>query len=273
MTRHGAAAGEPDSGARGVPGPTVAAVATEAAWHDVECGGYVADMPLWRELAAERGGPVLDVGCGTGRVALDLAAVGHAVVGVDADPDLVAALNKRSRAAGISAWGFAADARSFQLADGSAARGPFPLALVPMQVAQLLGGSSGRTAMLAAVARHLAPGGLLSLALADPFEAIEPGESRPPLPDVLEIDGWVLSSTPVAMRDQGDAVAIDRIRQAVSPDGDLTEELSTVTLDDCAPATLEDEGRAAGYTVLPARHVPPTPDYVGSTVVMLEAPR
>ena len=43
------------------------------AWHDVECGGYDADLPLWRELAARRGGPVLDVGAGTGRVALDLA--------------------------------------------------------------------------------------------------------------------------------------------------------------------------------------------------------
>ncbi len=269
----GGAGPGPPGAASGAVGRSAAEIATEAAWHDVECGGYTADFPLWHELAAERGGPVLDVGCGTGRVALDLAAKGRVVVGVDADPALVAALNRRSRAAGLSAWGFAADARSFQLADGSAARGPFPLAVVPMQVAQLLGGSAGRTAMLGAVASHLAPGGLLALALADPFEAVEPGESRPPLPDVLEIDDWVLSSTPVAVRDEGDAVAIDRIRQAVSPDGALTEELATVTLDDCAPATLEDEGRAAGFTVLPARYVPPTTDYVGSTVVMLEAPR
>ena len=127
--------------------------------------------------------------------------------------------------------------------------------------------------MLATLARHLAPGGLLALALADPFEAVEPGESRPPLPDVLEIDGWVLSSTPVALRDEADAIAIDRIRQAVSPAGDLTEELASVTLDNCPPATLEEEGRTAGYDVLPARQVPPTPDYVGSTVVMLERPR
>jgi hypothetical protein len=142
-----------------------------------------------------------------------------------------------------------------------------------MQVAQLLGGSAGRAAMLASVARHLAPGALLAVALADPFEAVEPGEARPPLPDVLELDGWVLSSTPVAVRDEGDAVAIDRVRQAVSPDGDLTEELATIALDDCAPATLEDEGRAAGFAVLDAHHVPATADYVGSTVVMLEAPR
>ncbi len=247
---------------------SVAAVATEAAWHDVECGSYTADLALWRELASERGGPVLDVGCGTGRVALDLAATGHRVVGIDADPQLTAALNQRADDAELPARAITADARSFTIpVEG------IPLAIVPMQVAQLLGGTSGRVAMLATLARHLAPGGLLALALADPFEAVEPGDSRPPLPDVLEIDGWVLSSTPVAVRDEADAVAIDRIRQAVSPAGDLSEELAPVTLDNCAPATLEDEGRAAGYTVLAARQVPPTPDYVGSTVVMLEAPR
>lgn len=269
------------SGQSPAGGASAAEIATEAAWHDVECGSYTADFALWRELARERGGPVLDVGCGTGRVALELAAGGHEVVGIDADPRLTGTLNRRAAAAGLPARGFSADARSFAApwwpATGGAPEagngGGFPLAIVPMQVAQLLGGPAGRRAMLATVASHLAPGGLLALAVADPFEAVEPGDSRPPLPDVLEIEGWVLSSTPVAVRDEGDAVSIDRIRQAVSPDGDLTEELASVRLDDCAPATLEDEGRAVGLTVLAARHVPPTAEYVGSTVVMLEAPR
>jgi SAM-dependent methyltransferase len=247
---------------------TAASMATDAAaWHDVECGSYTADLTLWHELARDRGGPVLDIGCGTGRVALELAAAGHEVVGLDADQPLVTALNVRAAKAGVPASALRADARSFTL------ERRFPLAIVPMQVAQLLGGSTGRATMLATLARHLEPGGLIALALADPFEAVEPGDSRPPLPDVLEIDGWVLSSTPVAVRDEADAVAIDRIREAVSPTGELTEETYSITLDTCAPATLEDEGRAAGLTALPARHVPPTVDYVGSTVVMLEAPR
>jgi SAM-dependent methyltransferase len=264
-----------------------ATIVNEAAWHDVECGSYAADFELWRALADERGGPILDVGCGTGRVALDLAAAGHEVVGLDADPELVAALNARASGAGVPARGLVADARSFHLGPGphgaatddsvasrsTAPAGGFPLAIVPMQVAQLLGGASGRAAMLATVGYHLAPGGLLALAVADPFEAVEPGESQPPLPDVLEIDGWVLSSTPVALRDEADGVAIDRIRQAVSPDGELTETLASVTLDNCTPATLEAEGRAVGLTVLPARHTPATVHYIGSTVVMLEAPR
>ena len=54
------------------------------AWHDTECGSYDADLPLWRELAGA--GPVLDVGAGTGRVALDLAARGASVTALDVEP-------------------------------------------------------------------------------------------------------------------------------------------------------------------------------------------
>ena len=35
-------------------------------WHDVECGRYDADLPLWRELADDAAEGVLDVGAGTG---------------------------------------------------------------------------------------------------------------------------------------------------------------------------------------------------------------
>ena len=55
-----------------------------AIWHDIECGAYTADLPLWEELAA--GGTVLDVGAGTGRVALRLARAGCAVTALDRDP-------------------------------------------------------------------------------------------------------------------------------------------------------------------------------------------
>lgn len=237
-----------------------------ATWHDVECASYGADLPLWRELAAAAAGPVLDVGCGTGRVALDLAARGHEVVAVDADPELVKLLGDRARRRSLPVRAVAADARSLDLG------GRFALAVLPMQVAQLLGGPSGRGAMLRGVRRHLDPAGVLAIALADPFDGVPVEAALPPLPDILEQDGWVLSSTPVAVRNGRDGVVIDRHRQAVSPQGELTESMATTVLDTVSPATLEREGLEAGFRVHAARAVPPTSDYVGSVVVILEAP-
>ena len=60
------------------PGPPA-----EVVWHDLECGSYRADLPLWRDLAERHGDPILDVGAGTGRVSLDLAQAGHRVTALD----------------------------------------------------------------------------------------------------------------------------------------------------------------------------------------------
>jgi SAM-dependent methyltransferase len=235
-------------------------------WHDVECASYAADLELWKELAAAAGGrPVLDVGCGTGRVALDLAALGHAVVGIDADPDLVEALTSRARSAALPVEGVVADARSFNLGRS------FGLAIAPMQVVQLLGGSEGHAAMLACLRRHLDPGAACAIALADPFEGAPAEQIGPPMPDVHEEDGWVFSSLPIAVRSVQGATAIDRVRQAVSPQGELTESMTSVELDAVNPDELEDEAREQGFEPLARREVPPTADYVGSTVVILRA--
>src|SRR5687767_12062391 len=100
----------------------------EVLWHDLECSAYEEDLPLWRELAGEAGGPVLDVGAGTGRVSLDLATHGIAVVALDADRALLEALERR--AAGLPVKTVVADARDFDLGRR------FPLVLAPMQTLQ-----------------------------------------------------------------------------------------------------------------------------------------
>jgi len=244
----------------------VGLTAEAVVWHDVECAGYAADLALWRELADTREGPILELGCGTGRVALDLALRGHDVAALDSDPELVDELRARARRAGVSVRGEVGDARSFEL--GSR----FALVLAPMQIVQLFGSRDGRESMLRCVRRHLQPGGLLAVALADPFEGIQPEDAEPPLPDVREEDGWVYSSTPVAVRPEPDGtVAIDRLRQAVSPKGELSESAMTLRLDAVSPKELEREAAALGFDVLPKRRVPPTDIYAGSDVVVLEA--
>jgi SAM-dependent methyltransferase len=236
-----------------------------AVWHDVECAAYTADLELWRDLADRAGGPVLDLGCGTGRVALDLAARGHSVTGVDSDPALVEELQARAAERALPVSAVAADARALDLGR------TFALAISPMQVVQLLGGWEGRARMLAAVRRHLEAGALFAAALANPFDGWSETESLPPLPDVREQEGWVYSSTPVDVRRTDGAFVIERRREAVSPAGDHSEEMSTIELDTVTAAELEAEAAGHGFLARARRAVPPTPDYVGSDVVVLEA--
>ena len=228
-------------------------------WHDVECGGYTADMDLWLTLAREAAGPVLDVGAGTGRVALALAAAGHDVTALDVDRELLAALDERAAAEGLEIETVRADAADFAL------ERRFALIAVPMQTLQLL---EERDGFFASAARALTPGGLVAIAIADALEAFD--EQAPlPFPDVGEEDGRQFLSQPVAVRELPDAVRIERIRQIVGPDGGRTSADDVIELARLDAEGLAEEAARHGLRAEPPLEVPPTDEHVGSTVVML----
>jgi SAM-dependent methyltransferase len=233
-------------------------------WHDIECGSYDVDLPLWRELAGA--GPVLDVGAGTGRVALHLAARGADVTALDLHEPLLAELRRRAAALDLTVPTIAADARTF---DAGGAR--FDAIIVPMQTLQLLGGAAARAQFLTTARAHLAPGGLLAAALADALEAFDAEHTEPPMPDMREVDGVVYCSRPVAVREHERTVSIERIRETVDPAGRRTVSGDVIHLDRVTAAQVTAEGAALGFTALPPRAIPQTDEYVGSTVAMLRA--
>jgi SAM-dependent methyltransferase len=237
----------------------------EALWHDLECGAYREDLPLWRALAGEAGGAVLDVGAGTGRVTLDLAAGGVALLALDADARLLRALEHR--AAGLPVETVVADARGFTLGRR------FSLVLVPMQTLQLLGGPSGRAAFLRCAMDHLEPGGLMAAALADALDCFDEEHDMPPPADAREIGAVRYASQLVAVVDEGgDRAAIHRRREIVGPGDHHESQDVVVRLDRVSVHEVAAEGSAAGFLNEPDLFVPQTEEYLGSTVVVLRAP-
>jgi SAM-dependent methyltransferase len=240
-------------------------VSSAAIWHEVECGGYAADLPVWERLAGAATGPVLELGCGTGRVALRLAAGGNEVWGVDADASLLEALQAGRAAQGLGVRAICADVRALDLDR------QFDLILAPMQLLQLLGSKAARHAALERAAGHLAPGGRLAAAIVEPPSASLDGPAVA-LPDVRELDGWVYSSLAAAHVTAGGDLEIRRYRQAVSPGGSLSEEEHTDRLDALDADTLEAEAATLGLRRAGRLEVPPGDGYLGSTVVILERP-
>ena len=148
------------------------------------------------------------------------------VTAVDIDSELVAAVRRQAGELDLPVDAIAADARSLEL-DAS-----FDLILAPMQVAQLLG-DEDRAQMLSSIARHLHPDGEAAVALLDLDEEWEADGGALPPPDVLEKDGWVYSSQPVAVRRvAGDnALSLDRVRRVISPKGEQTETFFRICLE------------------------------------------
>jgi SAM-dependent methyltransferase len=238
-----------------VSGATVAAI-----WHDVECGSYAADLPLWEELAGRAAGPVLELGCGTGRVALHLARRGHEVIGLDRDQQLLEVLEERSE--GLDLTTKHAEARDFELAQQVA------LVLAPTHLLQLLPDQSERHECLRSVAGALRPGGLFAATIIEGMP--ETDGAPPPLPDVREVDGWVYSSLAVEAAIGPGEIVVRRLRHAVSPQGELSEEPNEVRIATFSASSLEADAEAAGLRPSARREIPETELHVGSTAVLLE---
>jgi SAM-dependent methyltransferase len=257
-------------------------------WHDLECGGYDADLALWRELAdgshdVPSADPILEIGSGSGRVALDLARGGHRVTALDRDRRLLDALS--TRAAGAEVEVVCADARTFELS-----RRDFGLCLVPMQTVQLLGGEAGRAAFLRRVRRHLRPGGVLACAIVSEFESFDctRGGDGPPA-EVVRVAGTDYVSRPIRVSTSNGRVVIERVRR-ILPGGrerphegssrllrlgartaSIAGERDVIELDVLTVEQLEREGTAAGLRPAAARRVEADDEYLGSDVVLLHA--
>jgi SAM-dependent methyltransferase len=242
--------------------------AEAAIWQEVEFGSYRADLPLWAELAEARGGPVLELGAGAGRVALQLAADGTEMIAVDRDHELAAELERRAERAGTPLTVLVADLAA---PGGIALPSPPRLAIAPLHVLQELGGDE-RRALLRALAELLAPGALLAATLVDESTLLSEGLAPDKiLPDLREIGDWVYSSEPLWVQVSERTMRVRRLRERVSPEGEMERVVHDELLERVSPERLEEEMRKAGLNPAGRRAIEAGANEADSVVVLAEA--
>lgn len=155
-----------------------------APYYDLLHASLTQDIGFVLTLAARNPGPVLELGCGTGRLLFPLARAGHRIIGVDNSAAMLTLARRRlaGEDAGVRRR-VGLVAADMTLATLAAAH--FSLALVPYNTFMHLGAAEA-TAAIAAIARQLRPGGRLFLDLANPF-AVEqtPGDRLLSLEQIL----------------------------------------------------------------------------------------
>ena len=123
------------------------------------------DLPFYRRLATHYGSPILELGCGTGRVSVALAKDGYAMTGIDLSSALLEGAGSKANAAGVEIRFEQADMRDFQL-DAS-----FGLAICPYNAFNHLLDFVDVGRFLSAVARHLRDDGRLVIDTIQPDPA------------------------------------------------------------------------------------------------------
>ncbi len=220
------------------------AIDTIAPFYDLDLEGYEDDLALYLALAEECEGAVLELGCGTGRVALALAAASCEVAGVDSSAAMLAIARARAGAERV-AW-IEGDMRTLDLGRR------FGLVLVPLGGLQHLESVGDVVAAFEVIARHLDGGGVAAIDVEAPHpEDFEAGP-QPLLEHWTrpwrsgQVTKWVavVGAPAVGLRE----VTWHFDEQDAS--GGLRRHTARFTMRTFTPAELELAGRLAGLALV-----------------------
>ena len=202
---------------------------------------HLEDLPFWLDLAAHWGDPVLELGCGTGRVLIPLAEAGFHTIGVDHDLAMLQFLRAKVGDLKPAPQLVDADITRFNLFT------QFPLIILPCNTYSTLR-KSERLACLECLHRHLKTGGLFAFSIPNPASLVVlPARSAPELEDEFlhpETENPVQVSS--AWRRTRHAFHLTWIYDQLSPDGRV-ERLTAETIHYLLPANdYLDEIKSAG---------------------------
>lgn len=191
---------------------------TRARLFDAQYCSFKDDFPFWEHLADQTGGPILEMGCGTGRLVRALARKGYRIFGLDNDRAMLSLAQKILVKELIPRveW-VLSDLSSFRLYE------PVRLAIGALNTFAYLDDAQFCTALHCAKA-SLQVGGLIALDL-PPFDPDPGGTLEQDLP--LDSFSDPIKGTAIELRAQIDAQDVHRVNvtwlyDELHPDGRIT---------------------------------------------------
>ncbi len=139
-----------------------------AEFYSTFAADFSLDLPVYTELAAKYPGPVLEVGCRTGRVSAHLASTGHEVCAVDTSRPMLEIARGR-----LARWGNRVRLADFDLRQGALFDG-FHVVLATLYAFNSLIEIEEQRLFLRHVARSMGSPGILAIDLFCPLSIVRP---------------------------------------------------------------------------------------------------
>jgi SAM-dependent methyltransferase len=162
-----------------------------AEYYDLVHAHVKEDIPFYLSLARETGGPILELGCGSGRTLLPLVEAGYEVVGLDNSRPMLERARERLQTSGLANSVRLIEAEMVEFDLGQR----FTLITVPFNTWMHLPDRSAQTASLKQIARHLVPNGKLVIDIPAPATIVD-----------VEHDGSMVLERICPGREQGERV-------------------------------------------------------------------
>jgi SAM-dependent methyltransferase len=151
------------------------AYAIDAEFYDLVHEAHAGDIGLWQAFARGTDRPVLEVGCGTGRISVELALAGATVTGIDPSPAMLERAHARAEEAGVQVTLIEG-----RVDETALEADHYGFVLIPADVFLYCEDGDEQLAMLQALAASMTFNGVLALDLPGPAMALDPATNGQP---------------------------------------------------------------------------------------------
>ena len=233
-------------------------------WQRLELGTYQSDIPLWLSLASGSPDPVLELGAGAGRVTFPLLESGHTVIAIEGDPELARHLQTEGNSRDLPL-----SVESAPVEASSVAGREIGLVIGPMQFLHYLSPDRCRS-VIGRFAGDAEARPVMAFAMLRESDLSEGVFEFDLLPDMVDSNGWILSSRIRRMVVTDRRIVIERWRETVSPSGNRSLQQVSEGLWRYRPAEIEATFKGLGYQLAACSPMPAEHGTVASDLLVFE---